>query len=235
MIAGKKVGKFLKSLLSSPKALIKKNPEKYLKKIRGLIHVGANTGQERQLYSKYKLSVIWVEPIPEIFAELENNLIGISKQVAIKGLVTDRDNEEYTFKVASNHGASSSIFDFDLHKDIWPNITFEKTISLYSKTLPTLLIENNIEIGNYDMLVIDTQGSELLVLKGAVSILQNFKYIQTEVPDFEAYKGCCQLEEVQFFFKEQNYEEVFRKKFAKHPDSGTYYDIIFKKIGEKLR
>ena len=67
------------------------------------------------------------------------------------------------------------------------------------------------------MLVIDTQGSELLVLKGALPILHHFKYIQTEVPDFEAYKGCCQLKDLQFFLVGLGYQEISRHQFATHP------------------
>ncbi|MEO7045172.1 MAG: hypothetical protein ABI091_07660, partial [Ferruginibacter sp.] len=40
------------------KSLFKGNPDKLLKKVKGVIHVGANTGQEMQLYAKYGLSVV---------------------------------------------------------------------------------------------------------------------------------------------------------------------------------
>ncbi|MEO8860555.1 MAG: FkbM family methyltransferase [Ginsengibacter sp.] len=211
------------------KSLFRKNPDKLLKKVRGVIHVGANTGQEIQLYVKYGLSVVWIEPIPEIFETLKSNLINISKQIALKGLVTDLDNTEYNFHLASNNGASSSILDLNLHNDIWPEVVYKKTIKLYSKTLPSLLKDNNINIADYDMLVMDTQGSELLVLKGAISILENFKYIKTEVPDFESYKNCCQLKDLNSFLTEYGFVEFSRHKFAAHPDGGSYYDIIYEK------
>jgi FkbM family methyltransferase len=216
------------AVLRKSKLLFKKNPDKLLKKVKGVIHVGANTGQERELYAQYGLSVVWIEPIPEVFEKLQSNLIGIPKQIALKGLATDFDDVEYQFHLANNNGASSSILDLNLHQDIWPEVGYEKTIKLYSKTLTSLLNENNINMSEYDMLVIDTQGSELLVLKGAESILQNFTYIQTEVPDFEAYKGCCQLKDLQLFLGERGYKEILRNKFATHPGGGSYYDIVFK-------
>jgi hypothetical protein len=79
------------------------------------------------------------------------------------------------------------------------------------------------------MLIIDTQGSELLVLKGAIPILHHFKYIQTEVPDFEAYKDCCQIEDVKLFLRSKGFKEIFRRKFATHPGGGNYYDVIFQR------
>ena len=218
-----------KAIVRRAKSLFKKNPDKLFKKIKGVIHVGANTGQEIQLYAKYGLSVVWVEPIPEVFETLKSNLKGITKQIALKGLVTDVDNEEYNFNLASNNGASSSILELNLHKDIWPNVVFEKTIKLYSKTLSSLLKDNNISTTEYDMLVMDTQGSELLVLKGAIPILQNFTYIKTEAPDFESYKGCCQLKDLQSFLSQHGFTELSRHKFATHPSGGSYYDIIYKK------
>lgn len=218
-----------KTIIQKAKSLFKKNPEQLLKKIKGVIHVGANTGQEIQLYSKYGLSVIWIEPIPEIFETLQSNLIGIPKQIAIKGLVTDVDNAEYHFHVANNNGASSSILELNLHQDMWPHVTFEKTIKLYSKTLSSLLKENNTDISKYDTLVMDTQGSELLVLKGAIPILQNFTYIKTEVSDFESYKGCCQLTDLQSFLSQHGFTELSRHKFATNPSVGNYYDIVYKK------
>jgi FkbM family methyltransferase len=220
------VGKALKRRL---KSLTKKKSNKIFKKVSGVIHVGANTGQEIQLYSKYGLSVVWIEPIPDVFRKLQSNLKGIQGQLAIEGLVTDLDNVEYHFHLANNNGASSSILELNLHKDIWPGVTFEETINLHSKTLPSLLAANHIDPSVYDMLAIDTQGSELLVLKGALPILHNFVYIKTEVPDFEAYKGCCQLKDLQSFLGNHGYSEISRHQFASHPGGGNYYDIIYKK------
>ena len=211
------------------KSIFKVNPNKFLKKINGIIHVGANTGQEIGLYARYGLSVVWIEPIPEVFETLKVNLKNFPKQVALKGLVTDFDNVNYQFHLANNNGASSSILDLKLHQDIWPDVSFEKTIHLQSLTLPSLLKINNIKLAEFDMLVMDTQGSELLVLEGSKSIMHNFKYVKTEVPDFEAYKGCCQLKDLQSFMINHGYIEVYRNKFASHPNGGSYYDIMYKK------
>jgi FkbM family methyltransferase len=220
---------FVNAVIRRSKLLFRKNPEKLFKRIKGVIHVGANTGQEINLYAKYGLAVVWIEPIPDIFEKLQSNLIGIPRQIALKGLVTDLEKIEYQFHLANNNGASSSILELNLHQDIWPDVAFEKTIKLQSTTLASLLDVNKIDLSMYDMLIIDTQGSELLVLKGALPILHHFNYIQTEVPDFEAYKGCCQLKDLQFFLGSRGYKEVSRRKFATHPHGGSYYDIIYKK------
>lgn len=194
-----------------------------------MIHVGANTGQEIGLYNRYGLSVVWVEPNPEIFETLKNNLADFPKQAALKGLVTDVENAEYEFHLANNGGESSSILELDQHKDLWPEVKYERTILLRSHTLPSLLAVNNIDHKKYDMLVMDTQGAELLVLKGAVSMLPDFHYIKAEVPDFESYKGCCQLKDLEQFLGEQGFTEYSRHRFAKRRAVGNYYDIVYKR------
>ena len=51
------------------------------------------------------------------------------------------------------------------HRDVWPKVDFTKTITLRSSTLATLLARERIDPQRYDALVMDTQGSELLVLQ----------------------------------------------------------------------
>jgi FkbM family methyltransferase len=105
-----------------------KNPNKYLKNINGVIHIGANTGQERNLYEKYNLNVLWIEPIPKIYEELKKNIKDNKNQKAIKALITDKDNKEYQFNIANNNGASSSILELKEHKDMWPDVFYKDTI-----------------------------------------------------------------------------------------------------------
>ncbi len=224
------ISRIIKAISFRVRFFFRKDYDKFLKKVKGVIHVGANTGQEIPMYAKYGLQVVWIEPIPEVFETLKTNLNGVKKQQAIKGLVTDKENEEYEFHIASNYGASSSILDMSLHQDIWPDIKFDKTIKLRSNTLTTLLNNNQVDLSQYDTLIMDTQGSELLVLKGAIPILQHFTYIKTEVSDFESYKGCCQLKDIDSFLSQNGFTTFSSHKFAQHPNGGAYYDVVYKKI-----
>ncbi len=207
----------------------KRAPDAFLRRVSGVVHVGANTGQERFVYSHFNLPVIWIEPIPEVFEQLKTNLEDFPRQEAYQYLVTDLDGSEYQFHIADNDGQSSSILDFDLHRDIWAEIGFEKSIPLKSITLSTLIEAENIEIIKYDALIMDTQGTELLVLKGAENLLHRFKYIKTEAADFEIYKNCCQVEDLEYFLGKHNFKEITRTKFAARKEGGNCYDIIYKK------
>lgn len=202
---------------------------RFLDDARGVVHVGANIGQERETYALAGLPVVWVEPVPSIYAELSRNISALPKQQAFCRLVTDLDGGRYKFNVASNGGGSSSIYDLKLHRDIWPNVGFEHSIDLESITLTTLFAREGLNVQQYDVLVMDTQGSELLVLKGAEAILGNFRYIRTEAADFEAYVGCCQVEDLVDYLQEHGFRELHRRSFAERAAGGRYYDMIFER------
>jgi len=197
----------------------------FLKHITGVIHIGAHHGQERDLYASHGLDVLWIEGNPEVFGQLLENLRNYPSQHAIKALVTDKTKRDQIFYITSNDGASSSIFNLKKHLDVWPGVTLTKTRILPTKTM------NTIETGekSYQAWVMDTQGSELLVLKGAGNKLDSLDYIKTEAADFEAYDGCCTDLEISEFLGRHGFLEVARCKIAGKSDVGYYYDILYKK------
>src|SRR5450631_4863861 len=100
-----RIGKLVIALKRRIGSMFRRNSDRFLKRASGVIHVGANTGQEINLYAQYGLAVVWIEPIPDIFEKLQLNLIGIPRQIALKGLVTDLEKIEYQFHLANNNGA----------------------------------------------------------------------------------------------------------------------------------
>jgi FkbM family methyltransferase len=201
----------------------------FLREVSGVIHVGAHIGQERDLYAQYRLNVLWIEPIEVLFAQLQKNIAHFPRQRAIRSLVTDQEAANYAFHITNNAGASSSIFSLGLHKDVWPEVQETQTVEMNSVTLPTLLAREHIDVTDYDALIMDTQGSELLILKGAESILRDFTYIKTEVADFAAYEGGCQLSDIESYLANAGFVEYARQPFANHPSGGAYYDIVYKR------
>jgi FkbM family methyltransferase len=215
---GSGIKRRIRSVIDSPRRA-------YLSHCHGVIHIGANEGGERQDYAAHGLGVIWIEPIPEVFAKLVHNLQSFPHQQAIQALVTDRDGEPVTLHVSSNNGQSSSILDLALHCDIWPHVGYTHDIVLQSSTLPTLLAGE--DLAKYDALVLDTQGSELTILKGAKSLLHRFRYVECEAADFEAYAGCATVSEITQFLKSQGFRLLRSDVMAAHPNGGKYFDLIF--------
>jgi len=203
--------------------------DRFLKKVSGVIHIGANSGQERETYEKLGLNVIWVEAIPDVFDELAANIESYPAQRAFCYLLTDRDGAGYDFKIASNSGQSSSIFDLALHRDIWPEIDYVATISLTSTAFSTMIERERVDLAQYEALVLDTQGSELLVIKGAGDLIRRFRYIKTEAADFEAYKDGCLLAELKAYLAQHGFVLIAKRDFAKRESGGVCCDVVFER------
>lgn len=208
-----------------------KSPGWYLNGLKGVIHVGANTGQERERYAAHGLNVLWIEPIPLVFMELQRNIAPYSKQSAISALVSDRTGEKVTLNIANNGGQSSSVLPLSQHVDIWPDVQFVSAIELMSETLPDVLLRSGRSIDEFDALVMDTQGSEMPILRGAENLLPNFRFIETEAADFELYKGYCTLDKIDRFMRERGFKEAHRWRFAKRKGGGKCYDVTYRYFG----
>lgn len=204
-----------------------RNPYGFLRHVRGVVHVGANRGQERDTYARHGVRVLWIEPVPEVFADLQRSIQGFANQRALQRLVTDREGAVYDFHVSNNNEESSSILGLHQHSDIWPGVRFERTLSLQSTTIDHLVQQKLIDLAAHDALVVDTQGAELMVLRGAESSLRAFRYVKLEAPDFEAYTGCCLVRDVEAHLQSRGFREVARCRFADRPGGGGYYELLF--------
>jgi FkbM family methyltransferase len=203
------------------------NPDAFLRQVRGIIHVGANTGQEREIYASRGLSVIWIEPVPKVFDQLQKNLRTLPRQYAMQYLVSDKDGKEYDLHIANNGGASSSILELNLHRDIWPDVAFESTVRLRSVTLDAMVERGEIDSALFQALVLDTQGSELLVLQGAPRLLGSLQFIKTEAADFDSYLDCAKVDDLIAYLRPHGFFLRYQVAFARHPEGGRYYDLLF--------
>ncbi len=220
--------RFAKRVVSAIRRRITPSPDAFLKKTKGVIHIGANSGQERDQYARLGLNVAWVEPIPDVFRALQSNIQAYPKQRAFNYLVTDKDGQSYEFHVANNDGASSSILELELHEKLWPDIAYTRTLSLKGITLCSLVEAEQLDKGLYDALVLDTQGSELLVLRGAESLLPSFQFIKTEVPDFRAYRDCCVVDEIDEYLSARGFKRINKHRFKSEPNVGSYFDVVYR-------
>src|SRR5262245_35980089 len=132
------------------------NSYAFLKDAKGVIHVGASYGQERDFYADLDLPAVWIEADPDVYEALNGNIVGryAAKQRALGYLVTDVDDKEYDFGISSNSGFSSSIFPLKEHKEIWPNIDYIGHCSLKSKTLKSIIEIEAINLDDYDALIL---------------------------------------------------------------------------------
>ncbi len=213
----------------------RKNPNEvddFLRVVSGVIHVGANLGQERFLYDQLELAVVWIEPLDNIFETLSENIAPFPNQTALKYLITDQDHKRHNFYIADNQAASSSVFKPTGHFELWPEVQFPETREITGMTLATVLKKENISLTHYQALVIDTQGSELLVLQGLGELIRQFRYIRTEAADFDAYAGCCRLADLTAYLAKFGFVEKIRSNMTHRSSGGNYYDLLYVRTGD---
>lgn len=162
---------------------------------KGVIHVGAHKAEETSIYEDLGIeNVVWIEGNPDLCAQLNESFQKKGNHI-YNYLVSDVDDKEYDFKV-TNNGESSSILDLGTHKEKHPHIFVTETKKLKSKTLSTIISENNLDMSSFNFLNLDIQGAELLAIKGLGKYLENVDYIYTEVNVDYLYEGCALMSEI---------------------------------------
>lgn len=175
----------------------------------GVFHVGANMAQEAEEYRNGGvIRTIWIEAIPDIYNILVANLsASYQNWKAFNECVSDVDGQIVDFRITDNEGASSSMLEFAkvLDKDHYPQINIVRTIKCVTKKLDTLILENKIDVGEYDFLCMDLQGAELLALKGMKDNLHKVNFAYLEVNRDELYTNCARVEQIDEFLLEYGF------------------------------
>lgn len=177
-------------------------------KVRGILHVGAHECEERLIYlNTYGLDdskVIWIDAILEKVNLMKSKFNSLQ---IYNECVSNVDNEEVEFIITNNY-QSSSLLELKTHKIRHPSIIETNRIKMKTKKLKTFILENNIDINNYNFLNLDLQGSELLALKGLEELLEKIDYIYTEVNTEELYKNCALITDIDEYLKFYGFERI---------------------------
>ncbi|GEM_PF-414712 len=185
----------------------------FLRGAKGVIHVGASYGQERDIYAAKGLPVIWIEAIPTVFDQLQVNIAGYPNQRALNYLITNADGLTYDFHISNNDGFSSSIFELQEHKRVWPDVNYTGSIRLQSATLKTVIEQHGIDLKLYDTLILDVQGAELLALHGLGDLIDKFRFIRCEASEIPLYQRGCELKDLDGFFAERDFNRARTWKY----------------------
>jgi FkbM family methyltransferase len=168
---------------------------KYGIKPKGVLHVGANVGEEAPVYDELNCGhVSWIEANPDLIPQLSENVNQYGHCI-FNFCVSDVDDEEITFHISNNAGQSSSMLDLGTHKTAHPEVHYVKDIKMKTKRIDSFFSDLPI-MKMPDFLNIDLQGAELKALKGMGDLLKNFKWAYLEVNKAELYKGCALVEEI---------------------------------------
>lgn len=208
--------------------MLEKSVKRYLKEIKGIAQVGANTGQEVETFLKYGIKKISLfEPLPSAFKEL--SVYKKFDNVKMYNLALGNKNEETEIYVADkNSGASSSILKPTLHNELFPEIQFNKKEKIIIKKFSSL------NITGHNFLVMDTQGYELKVLEGFENKIHEFDFIYSEVSRKSIYEDDVLIKELDNFLKKVNFLRVATKWASNKPQGDALY-IKFSRLNYFLR
>jgi FkbM family methyltransferase len=168
--------------------------------VRGLIHVGAHEGQERMDYATMGAGpVVYVEPIPAVFERLRTNLENFPGHHAVQAVCAEKAGIAVKFHLANNE-QSSSLLGLGTVETLLPQIFYEDALDLVTTTVDTI-IATEFSAANFNVLVIDTQGAELKVLKGSTRLLETVEVVLLEIGDALHYEGGPTLRELTEFLR----------------------------------
>lgn len=180
---------------------LKKLLAEYKIDCHGILHVGGHEAQELELYKRVTDRRLWVEPNPKLAKQIRDKGERVEEVIAWDGEVLQN------FYVTKNSQGSSALKPLEHEVDD-------------ELTLPTQPLRDFVG-GVYNVLVVDTQGSELKVLQGAN--LGQFDMIICEVSNRIRYEGAATKDQIVEYL--QDFQQV---KSYPH-DDGTIEDLVFVK------
>jgi FkbM family methyltransferase len=189
--------------------------------VDGLIHIGANRANEYPSYhARTSGPLLYIEAIPDMSEYVAAKLDPQRPHFVRQAVVSDTSGETVRFNVSSNDGKSSSLLGLGRHATIYPHVKYETVLSLVTERMDDVVAERP-EHAQYNVLVIDVQGAELKVLKGAPSLLANVDAVFTEVSSEPLYEGGCTFLEITNFLASAGF--VFRSASMKREGWGDAF------------
>lgn len=174
-------------------------------KPKTVLHIGAHIGQELSLYKDFGIeSGVFIEADPDVYARLKQSIENEHSWRAIEALISDTDGVDVNFWTSSNDKMSSSLLKPGLHLTEHPDVFFsEDPLKINTKTLDSL------NLGKFDLVVIDVQGAELKVLKGGMSTISHADALWLEVALGGLYEEDCSINELSEFLAKYDYYPVY--------------------------
>jgi len=181
--------------------------------IKGVVHVGANVGQEAAVYDELGVpKVLWIEAQEDCRGALEGALKKHHRDEDVVAITAVSGEEGSATLFQMDNSISSSLKPLGSgHKHFFPFIQQAKTQQLQTETLDGLLKRLSLNPREFDFMYLDVQGSELDVLKGSTTqVLPHIRYLVTEVSAEEHYKGGCLEKDLHEFLVSQGFSLVQR-------------------------
>lgn len=194
--------------------------DRFSMEIKGVIHIGAHQGGEHSLFENSSASnFIFFEPLSENFKVLKEKVKDSRATFVNKALGSSCGNMKM-FVEHDNEAQSSSLLKPKLHTLQYPHIKFTDEEEVSVSTLDKEIADASV----YNCIIIDVQGYEIEVFKGARNTLPSIDYIISEVNREELYENCAQIDGVDAFLLDYGFERA-----ATSWEGGTWGDALYVK------
>lgn len=182
--------------------------EKYKIKLNGVCHIGAHWAEEHDTYIECGINeFLYIEPVKEAFKILEDKFIGNNSVRLENVAIGSKSTIGVMYVDTTNQGQSNSLLEPLVHLEQHKEVIFDGEPEIVDVVkLDSLKISPTL-----NLLMVDTQGYELQVLKGSTNELQQFDILFLEVNRQETYKGCPMVEELDSFLETFGFTRVETK------------------------
>jgi len=204
---------------------LKEIVQKYNLNIKGVIQVGAHWAEEHDVFVQLGIkNIVYIEPCKGAYNKILERIFGgiasrnnnpdaklhevcdsEGNRAAVFNFACGEIPGKFVMNVAhANQGQSNSLLKPSLHLQQHPEVVFNDTEEVEVIKLDSL----NLFEAPFNLLMMDVQGAEGLVLKGATETLNHIDCIYTECNRGQTYSGNMEIEEMDAFLLDYGFERV---------------------------
>ena len=200
---------------------------KHCHAIIGVLHIGAHLGEEEPLFTRLGVNhQAFFEPVAHSFERLQC-IIGSTYPVFQIALGNVNGTE--LMYVDTTCGMSSSLLKPTLVRKYYSEVEFGKMETVSVRRLDDIIDEGWIQSELFDFMMIDVQGYELEVLKGAEKFTSKFcKYIFCEVNNAQLYENGCLYTDIDKFLATCGFIRVEITPW----NAQAWGDALYMKVGK---
>lgn len=215
-----------------------------VKRIHGIIHVGAHLLENRttylELFHMKDEDILWVEAVPDFVHEvapLQIDEIPCFSSPSNPGLKVvcaccSSENHSRTFH-CNNYSQTCSLYPFsEQHKQHFPEVKTEEMIPVSCMPLDNIVESVSKKYKTaYNMLVINVNGAEVDVCKGSEKLLSSqIDFLFLTITKGPLYEGTPSMESLRSFLEEQDFTFCHCEKYNEVMEFALFISEDMKKL-----
>jgi FkbM family methyltransferase len=192
---------------------------------RGIIHVGADIGQEVPQYLEYGFkNIVLIEANPKSFKVLEAKFGHCENIILLNYAVCDRNGvvDFHIHTSRSGNTEPASVLPMKRFNEIVKTLHTPETIRVPAITLDSLVATHGIRLAEYNVINIDIQGAELLAFRGGTKVIAAVDAIISEVNLIEMYENGALEDEIVAFLAGHGFEKRHAVYHTLYDETSTF-------------